>query len=107
MNKTIRGTKAGRLHVPIGELKARLSEFIARARAGEDITITDRGRPVARLAPLEGGAAVEGREAALVRAGLARPPSRSLDATWLNERRPRDSAGRSLEAVLQERAQDR
>ena len=89
----------------VGELKARLSEFLARARAGEDVVITDRGTPVARLVPLSGAGAVEGRQAELVRAGLARAPSSRLDPSFLQQRRPQDPTGRSLEAILEERAE--
>lgn len=37
----------------IAELKAQLSHFLSIARSGEEVVITDRGRPVARLASLE------------------------------------------------------
>lgn len=33
----------------VRDLKARLSQYLERARAGEDVVITSRGRPVARL----------------------------------------------------------
>lgn len=39
------------MDVAIRELKASLSAFIRRAAAGELITVTDRGRPVAVLGP--------------------------------------------------------
>jgi prevent-host-death family protein len=38
--------------VKIAEMKAHLSEWIARAEAGEEVVITRGNRPVARLAPL-------------------------------------------------------
>jgi prevent-host-death family protein len=38
--------------VGIKELKARLSEFVERAREGERFVVTDRGEPVAELSPL-------------------------------------------------------
>ena len=34
------------------ELKAKLSTYLARARAGESFVVTDYGSPVARLVPL-------------------------------------------------------
>ena len=43
------------LRVSIAKLKARLSEYLAAAKAGQGVVITDRGRPVARLTPLSGG----------------------------------------------------
>lgn len=39
------------MDVAIRELKARLSSYLQRASAGELITVTDRGRPVAVLGP--------------------------------------------------------
>jgi len=39
--------------VGIRELKQNASAVVARAAAGETLTITDRGRPVARILPLE------------------------------------------------------
>ena len=45
--------------VGIRELKAKLSEYVSRAASGEQIVVTDRGRPVARLVGLEGVSAIE------------------------------------------------
>lgn len=39
------------MNVGIRELKAHLSEYVHRAQAGEQVTITDRGIPIAQLAP--------------------------------------------------------
>ena len=45
--------------VGIRELKAKLSEYVSRAANGEEIVVTDRGRPVARLVGLEGASMIE------------------------------------------------
>jgi len=37
------------MKVSVRDLKARLSQYLERASAGEDVIITSRGRPVARL----------------------------------------------------------
>lgn len=91
--------------VSIGTLKARLSEYLRRTRAGEAVVVTDRGRPVARLTPLEGGVALEGRLAALANAGLIRKPKRPLDLSIFEAPRPADPQGRGLESILGERAE--
>ena len=39
--------------VNLGEAKARLSELVARAEAGETVYIKRRGKPVARLVAVE------------------------------------------------------
>lgn len=61
--------------VGIRALKQNASAVVARAAAGEVITVTDRGRPVAQLSPLP--RPVIDR---LVESGRARPPKRPLDA---------------------------
>lgn len=43
------------MDVGVRELKQRLSEYLERAARGEQITVTDRGRPKATLGPLPGG----------------------------------------------------
>jgi prevent-host-death family protein len=93
--------------VSVGHLKARLSEYLRRARAGQGVVVTDRGKPVARLVGLEGESALESRAAELVGSGLAQGPTRPLDPEFLRWSRPADPDGRSLEAVLEERAQGR
>ena len=45
--------------VGIRELKAKLSEYVSRAANGEQIVVTDRGRPVARLVGLEGTSMID------------------------------------------------
>jgi prevent-host-death family protein len=39
--------------VKVAEAKARLSEILARVEEGREVLITRRGRPVARLSPVE------------------------------------------------------
>lgn len=47
------------MDVGIRELKARLSEYVERVAAGDDVVVTDRGRPVARLVPFAQESAVQ------------------------------------------------
>lgn len=63
------------MDVAIRELKAKLSAYLQRASAGELITVTDRGRPVAILGPPIGrvdlkGAAEEGWLTPATKTGL-------------------------------------
>ncbi|HEX4093910.1 MAG TPA: type II toxin-antitoxin system prevent-host-death family antitoxin [Trebonia sp.] len=37
------------MDVPVTELRAHLSEWLDRVRAGDEVVVTDRGVPVARL----------------------------------------------------------
>lgn len=59
--------------VGIRALKQNASAVVAEAVAGETVTITDRGRPVAQLTAIPAS-----RLDALVEAGRARPARRSL-----------------------------
>ncbi|MEG3084530.1 type II toxin-antitoxin system prevent-host-death family antitoxin [Sphingomonas sp. PB2P12] len=56
----------------LADAKAHLSELVSRAEAGETLEITRRGRPVARLVPVESPRPVIDWEALRqVRAGAA------------------------------------
>lgn len=78
--------------VGVRELKNRLSAHLDRVKAGEEITVTEHGRPVARLIPV--GPDVD-RMAALVAAGIVRPPTTA--ARHLPERRVRLTGGGSVD----------
>jgi prevent-host-death family protein len=41
------------MHVAVSALRANLSSWLERVRAGEEVVVTDRGLPVARLVPVE------------------------------------------------------
>jgi prevent-host-death family protein len=58
--------------VGVRDLNQNTSQVIDRVRRGETIEVTDRGRPVARLVPVDRGTAALDR---LVAAGRAIPPA--------------------------------
>jgi prevent-host-death family protein len=88
-------------------LKARLSEYLKAVKAGEEIIVTEHGRPVARLVPIAGKSHGDARMQELIRAGLARPPIAPLAANFWDLPRPSDPEGRVLAALLEERAEGR
>jgi prevent-host-death family protein len=47
------------VEVSVTELRAHLSDWLDRAKAGGDVVITDRGIPVARLAALDSPGTLE------------------------------------------------
>ena len=49
------------------EAKTHLSELLEKVEAGEEITITKHGAPVAKLVPVKKGASLEERSAAIMR----------------------------------------
>lgn len=90
--------------VSISELKASLSEYVGRVRSGEEVLLTDRGVPVAKLSPLSVQADPGAAMAGLIRAGLIRPPEQPLPEDFLeNEPEVEDEQGAVLKALLEER----
>ena len=94
----------------ISETKNNLSALIGGLKSGAPVLIVDRGRPVARLEPVTGGAegGEDGRLSRLVRDGLVRPrraaPARSL----FTSRPPRADAGASaVESLVAELREER
>jgi prevent-host-death family protein len=86
--------------VGIRALKQNASKVVARAKAGESITITDRGRPVAVLGPIK-----QSRIDVLIEAGLASPPSRDLRD--LPPPVPRPEGQSRLSETIDEQREDR
>ena len=65
--------------VGVRELKDRLTYHLGRAKKGEEVIVTERGRPVAVLHPLahvDRGAALDTRLARLAAVGLVKLPTR-------------------------------
>lgn len=93
------------LTVPISALKASLSQYLDAVRKGGEVIITDRGRPVARILPVEGVRASEGLRARLVREGVLSPPRKPR--TRLKAPLAGDRAAGVLSALLEERAEGR
>ncbi len=90
--------------VGIGELKARLSAYLARVRAGEEVVVTDRRRPVARLVPVRApGSELEEDLGERARAGVIRIGSAQLPADFWTRERPGDPDGSVRAALLEER----
>ena len=95
----------------VAQLKARLSEYLSRVKAGEEVLVTDRGRPVARLVPVGAGQVPDDAELArlreLERDGLVRLGSGRLPEGFFEKERPADPGGLLREAVLEEREESR
>ena len=92
----------------VSELKASLSEYLAKVRAGQEVIVTDRGQPVARIVPVvrtEEG--IPAHLLALERAGLVRIGRGALPEGFWDRPRPEDPEGRALSALLTEREEGR
>jgi prevent-host-death family protein len=88
----IEATSSRLARVGVRDLKNRLSAHLDRVKAGEEIIVTEHGRPIARLSPL--GADVD-RMTALVNAGIVRAPTTA--GRRLPARRVRLTGGGSVD----------
>lgn len=73
------------MDVAVSDLRAHLSEWLDRAREGEEVVVTDRGVPVARLLGITASATLE----RLVAEGVIARPERSQRTTATGRSRPR------------------
>jgi prevent-host-death family protein len=92
--------------VSISETKAKLSALIDRVLAGERVTITDRGVPVARLVPLGESTSTgtwDDRLEGLERAGAIVRPTRPLDLEAFLARPRIETRTSVVDALLDER----
>ena len=91
----------------ISETKAKLSALLDRVKTGEEVTITDRGKPVARIVPLApADVDWEERLDRLEREGVIRRPKEKLDLDWFLSRPLPKFKESVLEALLEERRSD-
>ena len=86
--------------VGIRALKQNASQVVARAAAGEIITITDHGKPVARLTPLPSSPLEELRAAGKIRS--AEDPHAELPVAH-----PLKEGEKSLSEILDELREER
>ena len=95
--------------VAISELKAKLSEYLKAVRAGEEVIVTDRGKPVARIAPISGPDETDSRLRMLVRTGQVRPPDAEggIDLDQIAVLRPQVPDAGVVDALLEERREGR
>lgn len=83
------------------DLKARLSEHLRLVKAGNELVITERGVPVARVVPLDEGQRRSTRRLRLTRGGLMKPGRGKLPA--LLKKAPAGPSSGVLAALLAER----
>ena len=77
-----------RVEVGVRDLKNNLSRYLDRVQEGEEVIVTDRGRPVARLSALDHST---DRLAELIAAGVVRPPKRATRSRPARRIKPKGS----------------
>ena len=94
--------------VAVSTLKATLSACLAKVKAGEEVIVMERGKPIAKLVPLpRHGEIGSAHLQDLARSGLARLGTGKLPTGFWKMRRPQDRRGQAVKALLSERAEGR
>ncbi len=91
----------------VSDLKAHLSAWLEAVQRGEEVVVTDRGRPVATLTPIRGLEGEDERTVRLIAAGVLRPVREALPPEFWDLPRPRVPGNAAVEAILAERAEGR
>jgi len=91
--------------VSVTEAKNKLSAILARVKAGETVTITECGIPIARVEPAVSSAPAddEARLARLERKGIIRRAKRPLSREFLETPPPAGTGKSIVEILLEER----
>ncbi len=93
--------------VGVGALRQNLSKYLKAVLAGEELVVTDRGQPVARMVPVTDVHAAQAHMRELIRTGSLRPRRQRLPKDFWTRPKPADPEGAVLQALLQDRAEGR
>ena len=92
----------------VSKLKSSLSEYLLKVKAGEEVIITDRGKPIAKIVPINREEIdIPPHLLTLEKAGLGRIGTGTLSPELWNIRKPKDKQGRALLNLLKEREESR
>src|SRR5438093_11157521 len=92
----------------VSKLKASLSEYLARVKAGEEAIVTERGKPIAKIVALSRGQAeVPSHLLELARAGLIPPGSAKFAQVCCSTPYPPYPTAAALKATIEERMRRR
>lgn len=91
---------------PVAKLKASLSAYLRHVKAGDEVVVTERGRPIAKLSPIA-SAVSSGHLAVMAADGRIRLGTGRLAKGFWRLPRPRDPKGLVLRWLLTERESGR
>jgi prevent-host-death family protein len=87
----------------VSKLKASLSEYLRSVKAGEEVLVTERGRPVAKLTPATTSDMLPDQLLEMEKQGFIKIGSGKLPKGFWDLPRPKDPKGLILKAALRER----
>jgi prevent-host-death family protein len=87
----------------VSKLKASLSGYLKRVKTGNEVIVTERGRPVAKLVPITQSGSVPEHLREMEKEGVVAVGTGKLPKNFWRLPRPKDPKGLILKAVLEER----
>lgn len=88
----------------IAELKNNLSNYLLDVKRGEEVLISDRNVPIAKIVPLKNSDDFSAEELALASAGILKlPEQKGLSDKFWKESRANLSSKVAIDAILEER----
>ena len=87
----------------VSKLKASLSEYLRSVKAGEEVLVTERGRPIAKLTPAASFDLLADQLVEMEKQGFIKIGSGKLPKVFWDLPRPKDKKGLVLKSVLRER----
>ena len=91
----------------VSKLKMALSAYLRWVKTGEEILITEHGRPIARLLPIANPVSLSAHLQDMEQKGLLKRGEKALPADFWNLPRPTDRQGAVRSAVVSEREEGR
>lgn len=92
----------------VSHLKASLSEYLMLVKGGEELLLTERGKPIAKIVSLRDSySPADIRMAGLERAGLAKLGKGCLPEGFWSNPNIEDNNGVALDALISEREDGR
>jgi prevent-host-death family protein len=91
--------------ITIGDLRKRLKQYLQQVRAGDEIIVRDRQRPIAKIVPFTVDDD-DADDAALVSGGLMRKGSGTIPSSFWRARRSRLTIRAAVSAVRADRDGD-
>ena len=94
--------------IAVSKIKASLSQYLKIIKAGEEVLITDRGEPVAKMVPIESGdLKLPPHLMEMERNGLIRIGTGKIKKSFWTLPRPSDMKSSARKALLKEREESR
>ena len=91
----------------IAKLKATLSEYPDCVRSGEEVLVTDRGKPIAKITPVAGGLRDDTKRSQLVRRGIIRPGKGSASCDLIKNLPAANVSQEAVRRVVEQEREDR